>query len=1329
MKEKFTLFRRAAFLLLLAVTFGTLSVQAQELSATKSKVSALSKGDGFTVRKFQKSDPKASKISAQKMDDRRAKARAVRKAPDGATFFEDFEGITTDGELPEGWTAIDADGDGFNWSSHVNTGTSNHTTHSGDVSLYSESYNNDSKMALTPDNWLITPKVALGGTLKVWAIGQDANYCAEHFAFYVSVTGNTDVADFVQIAPASGEFVATGAYVEYIADLSAYAGREGYIAIRHFNVSDEFILVIDDFAIVDEVAPVTNLQVADVTSSQATVSWSGTYDSFNVRYRTAYDARATYFQDFEGDLEGWASYTENEGDGWELGSWGDEYGIVAYSESYSSSDGGLDVDNWLISPKLALGGTLKFSEYVSSSWPDSYEVLLSTTTDEKESFTITLREMAVGAGDWNEVSIDLSAYEGQEGYIAIHHVSNNCYYLIIDNFGIFGEASPAGEWVETTTTENSLILTGLNPETTYEVQVQGVTGETTTSWTDAVQFTTLVSGTPVPTNVTVTDITTDGATISWQGEADSYNVRYRSGEGEWTETTATEKSIALTGLENNVQYEVQVQAIYGELTSEWTEPVTFTTLKIFPKPSDFAVEDLTYNSAKLTWKANGDETGWQIYITEASAVSDIEDLLVPVDEPEYILTDLEEFTTYYVFLRAVYEDGVSDFFTSSFKTLEQFPTPKNFEYFGDVTFMSFGLLWDENANATGYEYIVSTTSLTEAQIEENAESAVATVEPYFYFTDGEPQTKYYVYFRTLYEDGVSSWVYPGFITTQKVPTPTNVAVSDIDSESAVVTWTSDEAIEQYKLRYRTKGVDPSGEETVALSENFDGLSAGSLPEGWTAIDADEDGYNWGASGDGTMVSDSFKNGVALSPDNWLITPKVQLDGLLKFNAKNSSSTYPDKMAVYVSTTGTDVEDFVEVLEPITPPTSWTEYTVDLRSFAGQEGYVAFRHSFVTDQLHIYIDDVSIVTYENSGTPAGKWVEIDASETTAELTELEAETDYEVQVQGFYHGFVSDWSNIVSFTTGDFFSLPTQITVSDITADAATVNWKNSKAENYFVQYRVAGEDPTVLFDEDFEGVIPEGDDYTYDLPEGWTTIDADGDGQSWYIFNSRERAHSGIAVATSASFLGGPLTPDNWLITPKVPLDGTLHAWFRGQDPSWSSEPYAIYVSTTGTEIADFTEVLPRTVATAEYVEQVVDLSEYAGQEGYVAFRHYDVTDMFRLNLEDVAIYKEVSENEWTYLYDYEEAPCTLTDLQPETKYEVRVGAVFYTREGEPIKIEGTNSVFFTTLAEEVDAIDDLAADVKAGRTDVYTLTGIRLKGMPTQRGFYIVNGKKIYVK
>ena len=745
MKEKFTLFRRAAFLLLLAVTFGTLSVQAQELSATKSKVSALSKDVGFTVRKFQKSDPKASKISAQKMADRRAKARTVRKAPANATFFEDFEGITEEGALPEGWTAIDADGDGFNWKSHINTGSGNHTTHSGDVSLYSESYSNDRSIALTPDNWLITPKVALGGTLRVWAIGQDPNYFAEHFAFYVSVTGNTDVADFVQIAPASGELVATGAYVEYIADLSAYAGREGYIAIRHFNVSDEFMLVIDDFAIVAEMAPPTELQVTDITASEATVSWSGSFDSYNVFYRYAGNPTgATYFQDFEQDIDDWSTLTMGQGDGWELKSYGGDYGQVACSESWASGTGALNVDNWLISPKLTLGGTLKYWEYVSSSYPDSYEVLLSTTGIDTESFTVTLREMAPGTGNWNEVSIDLSAYEGQEGYIAIHHVSYDCFYLLIDNFGIYGEPIPAGEWMEVTTTENSLNLTGLEQDTPYEVMVQGVIGENTGT-TDVVQF---------------------------------------------------------------------------------------TTLATYPAPTNVIAENITYNSADLSWKSSGNETGWQLVISE-TPLSDpaVEGTVIYLTEPTYSVSDLTEQTNYYFYVRAVYDEGNSKWVSKTFTTAIQFPAPNSVYIYGNKTYHSFGVQWNTYGTETGWEVIFSTTTLSEEELETATPNT--TSENHFVMDDLLPDTWYQVYVRAIYEGGASVWYTPGYATTSSLPVLSDVAVSDIDNESAVVTWTAPGPVDSYKVRYRTAAIVPdenSEDPDVPAGEWIEGETTG--PMAW-----------------------------------------------------------------------------------------------------------------------------------------------------------------------------------------------------------------------------------------------------------------------------------------------------------------------------------------------------------------------------------------------------------------------------------------------------------------------------------------------------------------
>lgn len=159
----------------------------------------------------------------------------------------------------------------------------------------------------------------------------------------------------------------------------------------------------------------------------------------------------------------------------------------------------------------------------------------------------------------------------------------------------------------------------------------------------------------------------------------------------------------------------------------------------------------------------------------------------------------------------------------------------------------------------------------------------------------------------------------------------------------------------------------------------------------------------------------------------------------------------------------------------------------------------------------------------------------------------------------------------------------------------------------------------VFLQEGFEGS---------DIPTGWTTIDNDGDGNNWYVLNNSQSSsggyvvHSGDGHITSASYASGALTPDNWLITPAVSLTGSpkLSFWVAGQDPSWASEYFAVYISTTGATVADFTTELTNGTATGDMTEYTVDLSSYAGQTVYIAFRHYNVTDMFRLNLDDVFV-------------------------------------------------------------------------------------------------------------
>jgi hypothetical protein len=154
----------------------------------------------------------------------------------------------------DGWTTIDADGDGYGWilgsavggvylAAEATLAGNGHNS-SQDL-VVSASYSNVFGV-LTPDNYLVSPKVQLGGKITFWAKGQDADYAAETFGVAVSTTGNTDAADFTMVGT---QQTATADWVQYEFDLSAYAGQEGYVAIRHYGISDMFILDVDDIEI------------------------------------------------------------------------------------------------------------------------------------------------------------------------------------------------------------------------------------------------------------------------------------------------------------------------------------------------------------------------------------------------------------------------------------------------------------------------------------------------------------------------------------------------------------------------------------------------------------------------------------------------------------------------------------------------------------------------------------------------------------------------------------------------------------------------------------------------------------------------------------------------------------------------------------------------------------------------------------------------------------------------------------------------------------------------------------------------------------------------
>jgi hypothetical protein len=144
----------------------------------------------------------------------------------------------------------------------------------------------------------------------------------------------------------------------------------------------------------------------------------------------------------------------------------------------------------------------------------------------------------------------------------------------------------------------------------------------------------------------------------------------------------------------------------------------------------------------------------------------------------------------------------------------------------------------------------------------------------------------------------------------------------------------------------------------------------------------------------------------------------------------------------------------------------------------------------------------------------------------------------------------------------------------------------------------------------------------------WTLVDADGDGNNWGVNDYNDGQGN---VATSASWANNViLFPNNWMISPAINLTGVtgpvvLEWKVKAQDQAWANERYSVYANSSNNHTTmqaaghEFTEVIG-TTPSGSYVLRSVDLSAFAGQTIHIAFRHHDVSDMFRINIDDIMV-------------------------------------------------------------------------------------------------------------
>ena len=311
----------------------------------------------------------------------------------------------------------------------------------------------------------------------------------------------------------------------------------------------------------------------------------------------------------------------------------------------------------------------------------------------------------------------------------------------------------------------------------------------------------------------------------------------------------------------------------------------------------------------------------------------------------------------------------------------------------------------------------------------------------------EPEETYYYRYRGLYEvDGethYSAWSQTEyFVMPDACEPPAGLQVTDITPYAAHLSWVS--GAEYDEVEYRN--MDDLSD--ALLDEDFDGYASGAFPDGWSRISVGG-GNEWHVA-----VSTAAHTGrgflTALVPQNsdgtasgqqWLILPAFQQDGCLSLWMRNANS-----FKVYVSTTGTNIEDFRFVQQCTRTISSGYEQFIIPITAQGNR-YIAIVH----DQIGtIRVDDISYSPWNFIGS---------TEDGEADLTSLTPGTAYQFRVKAYCDtGYESDWSQPSSFVTTELCDAPTNLQVNEVGAFTAHLSWE-SEAESDYVEYKeLAGDD-------------------------------------------------------------------------------------------------------------------------------------------------------------------------------------------------------------------------------------------------------------------------------
>lgn len=458
--------------------------------------------------------------------------------------------------------------------------------------------------------------------------------------------------------------------------------------------------------------------------------------------------------------------------------------------------------------------------------------------------------------------------------------------------------------------------------------------------------------------------------------------------------------------------------------------------------------------------------------------------------------------------------------------------------------------------------------------------------------------------------------------------PASDVATDFSKGAVTYTVTAQDGTKKDWLVTVTKIVIP------ALEGLFEGFEDGLIPESWKAIDADGNGKSWKVIGnakfEGKYGVKTYSN--KTGNNDWLVTPKVKVRAgdILSFMYRSASENTKESFNVKISKTGRDVADFGITLSEMKEASAeygFTKYEYKLTDKedikVGDEIYIAIQVVSVSC-MELHVDNVSVApapVVPKAEVNKNYWrsvCKVDATQTSEKTFILTNTLAGILNVTSITlpEGFsTSIDKGVVALAPGESyaFSIAFAPTKEGVHCGDLVVETNGGNVLLALSGYGVA----KAAYHESFETEASYAE---------WETLDNDGDGNNWFPYQNTDQApdlaHSGSTciVSESAILKGGPATPDNWLITPRLVV-GTgqkMTFWVGAVSDISFKECYSVKISTTDKTLSSFTTLVDKSVLTTNGWSMVeVDLATYAGKNVYIAVEHHNVSDESQIIFDD----------------------------------------------------------------------------------------------------------------